>query len=264
MKCSSANKGISTIIATAIFIILFMTSTLTMSIIFRNYVDYFEGVRQEGEFLLNKMSERLVLDFKNSSGTLIVEAFNPTAKPIIITQVWSNHTFQMGQWVVPPQGNATIVTNINYTDKCKVVTSYGNIFTAEEKPITIRPAGGGKWYVQWYDYDFNAKLGESYWYELSFEHGGLYYQDYSRIAFNATTIVTALSSNIIVTVYVPTGTDEARIIIDGVDSGWQSKRYFYVVKSTSVGARHTITILYRGSSPPFEIYVNVVNADFAM
>ncbi|MEM0286223.1 MAG: hypothetical protein QXW34_03710, partial [Candidatus Methanomethyliaceae archaeon] len=89
MKFLLANKGISTLIATGIFIILFMTSTLTMLLIFKNYVNYFEAIREEGEFLVNKISERLILEFKNSSGNLLIYAFNPTTKPIIITQIWS-------------------------------------------------------------------------------------------------------------------------------------------------------------------------------
>lgn len=265
MRCLLVNKGVSTIIATGIFIILFMTSTLTMLLIFRNYVNYFEAVKEEGEFLINKMSEKLILEFKNSSGNLLVKAFNPTAKPVIITQVWSNHSFQMGEWMVPSQGNITISTNINYTEKCKVVTSYGNIFTAE-KPIVETPMAPimGRWYVQWYDYDFTTKIGESYWYDLSFEWSNLYYYGYSRVAFNATTNVTALSSIISITVFLAAGTDHARIIIDGVDSGWKTgKTTFLVEKTTSPGARHTMIILYRGS-PPLGISINIVNADFAM
>lgn len=268
MKYSLANKGISTLIATAIFIVLFMTSTLTMLLIFRNYVNYFEAVREEGEFLVNKISERLILRFKNSSGTLLVEAYNPTAKPIIITQIWSNHSFQMGQWMVPSQSNTTIQTNIDYSEKCKVVTSYGNIFTAE-KPITappsVTPLAIGRWHVRWYDYGFTTKIGESYWYDLSFEWNNLYYRDYSRVAFNATANVTALSSSIKITVYLATGNDEANVIIDGVASGWRSGRTtFYVERPTSPGANHTIILLYRNSRLPIGISINVVNADFAM
>jgi len=265
MKFLLANKGISTLIATGIFIILFMTSTLTMLLIFKNYVNYFEAIREEGEFLVNKISERLILEFKNSSGNLLIYAFNPTTKPIIITQIWSSHSFQIGEWVVPSQSDITIQTNLNYSEKCKVVTSNGNIFTAE-KPITEIPEISkiGKWYVQWYDYDFNTKLGESYWYSLSFEWNNLYYLDYSRIAFNASANVTALSSSIKITIFLATGTDSARVIIDGIDSGWKTgKTTFHVEKTTSPGTKHTIILLYRGS-PPIGISINIIDADFTI
>ncbi|MCS7098097.1 MAG: hypothetical protein NZ922_03850 [Candidatus Methanomethyliaceae archaeon] len=260
MKSLCTNKGVSTLIATAIFIILFMTSTLTLSLIFNNYIEYFEAVREEGEFLISKMSEKLILTFKNSSGLLLVEVYNPTANPIIITQVWSNHTYQLGNWIVPSQSNLTIVTNLNYTYNCKLITSRGNIFTTEAPPMSV-----GRWYVQWYNVSggvFTERLGESYWYELSFERTNIYYLNLSDIGFNATARIIALGPEITITLFLKNWTDNARVIIGGMDSGWMSGPHVYPVKlSTSPGSVHTLTLLFRGKCP-LGISFNVINADF--
>lgn len=273
MKSLCTNKGVSTLIATAIFIILFMTSTLTLSLIFNNYIEYFEAIREEGEFLISKMSEKLILKFKNSSGLLLVEVYNPTANPIIITQVWSNHTCQLGNWIVPAQSDLIITTNLSYTNSCKVVTSRGNIFTADEKYtealdekyIEAPPISVGRWYVQWYNVSgdvFTEKLGESYWYELSFERTNIYYANISYVGFNATTRIIALDSKVTITFFLPAGTDNARVIVGGVDSGWKKgKGIFYVQLITSPRSVHTLTLLFWGKCP-LGISFNVINADF--
>jgi len=178
----SKRKGVSTVIGAAIFLLIF---TLAVSAVFvwtQSYANYVEAAREESAFVVEKNMEELMLMFLNSSGKLAVIARNPTPMTIIVTQVWSNHSVQTGEWVIPAKSRVTISTTLDYKGMIlsKVVTSRGNVFSGTQT-IGEGEGGGelseedimeaGRWYVQWYNLSarqvFDTKLGNSYWQSLS-------------------------------------------------------------------------------------------------
>ncbi|MGQ9759985.1 MAG: hypothetical protein ACUVQ5_05400 [Candidatus Methanomethylicaceae archaeon] len=274
-------KGISTLIGTAIFMLIFMLMISAIVLWTQSYIGYLDTVREEGGLIAEKVMEELSVSFLNSSGKLTLVARNPTPYATIITQIWSGHTVQTGEWAVPAKSLVYINTDLNYLGMTasKVVTSRGNIFsgmqaippgTNETGPSEDYITEAGRWYVQWYNLSarqvFDMKLGESYWQSLSitFQWGTAtndpIFGPYARVGFNATTRVVALGSKIYINYNV---NEDIRVIIRelGIDSGWNTG-VGYVEADASVGGVYTITILYsRWTGAPY-LSLNVANADF--
>jgi hypothetical protein len=277
----SKRKGVSTVIGAAIFLLIF---TLAVSAVFvwtQSYANYVEAAREESAFVVEKNMEELMLMFLNSSGKLAVIARNPTPMTIIVTQVWSNHSVQTGEWVIPAKSRVTISTTLDYKGMIlsKVVTSRGNVFSGTQT-IGEGEGGGelseedimeaGRWYVQWYNLSarrvFDTKLGNSYWQSLSitFAWGSAandpIFGPYTKVGFNATTQVVALGTKMYINWYV---NEDCRVIVKeiGADTGWNSGAG-YLEADVSPGGVYTVTVLYsRWTGAPY-LTLNLVNADF--
>lgn len=277
----SKRKGVSTVIGAAIFLLIF---TLAVSAVFvwtQSYANYVEAAREESAFVVEKNMEELMLMFLNSSGKLAVIARNPTPMTIIVTQVWSNHSVQTGEWIIPAKSRVTISTTLDYKGMIlsKVVTSRGNVFSGTQT-IGEGEVGGelseedimeaGRWYVQWYNLSarqvFDTKLGNSYWQSLSitFSWGAAendpIFGPYTQVGFNATTRVVALGTKMYINWYV---NEDCRVIVKeiGADTGWNSGAG-YLEADVSPGGVYTVTVLYsRWTGAPY-LTLNLVNADF--
>jgi hypothetical protein len=277
----SKRKGVSTVIGAAIFLLIF---TLAVSAVFvwtQSYANYVEAAREESAFVVEKNMEELMLMFLNSSGKLAVIARNPTPMTIIVTQVWSNHSVQTGEWVIPAKSRVTISTTLDYKGMIlsKVVTSRGNVFSGTQT-IGEGEVGGelseedimeaGRWYVQWYNLSarqvFDTKLGNSYSQSLSitFSWGAAandpIFGPYTQVGFNATTRVVALGTKMYINWYV---NEDCRVIVKeiGADTGWNSGAG-YLEADVSPGGVYTVTVLYsRWTGAPY-LTLNLVNADF--
>ncbi len=271
----------STVIGAAIFILIFTLAVSAMMVWTQSFVNYVESAREEAAFQIEKNMEELMLTFINSSGKLAVIVRNPTPQTIIVTQVWSNHSVQTGEWVVPAKSRVSINTALDYAGMTfsKVVTSRGNVFSGVQT-IGGGEEGGelteeeiieaGRWFVQWYNLSarrvFDTKLGESYWESLSitFAWGAAaidpIFGPYTQVGFNATTRVVALGSKMYINYYV---NEEVRVIVRelGIDSGWNTGTG-YIEAEVSPGGIYTITILYsRWTGIPY-LTLNFGNVDF--
>jgi len=273
------------VIGAMIFLLIFTVAMTAMLAWAQSYANYIDTVREDQEFQNLRMMEELKLSFMNSSGMLLVEASNPTPRTIVITQIWSNHTVQTGEWAVPAKMRVSINTTIPYVSMTasKVVTSRGNLFSGTQASegegggvggtglsvIDIMEAG--RWYVQWYNLSerkvFDTKLGESYWEtaSLTFTWGAAsndpIFGPYTKVGFNATTRVVTLNSTVYLNYYV---NEDCRIIVHelGIDSGWSTAASGYVEFQCSPGAVYTVTVLYsRWTGEPF-LTMNFVNCDF--
>ncbi|MBC7113170.1 MAG: hypothetical protein H5T34_04020 [Candidatus Methanomethyliales bacterium] len=278
---SPRRKGVSTVIGAAIFILIFTLAVSAMMVWTQSFVNYVESAREEAAFQIEKNMEELMLTFINSSGKLAVIVRNPTPQTIIVTQVWSNHSVQTGEWVVPAKSRVSINTALDYAGMTfsKVVTSRGNVFSGVQT-IGGGEEGGelteeeiieaGRWFVQWYNLSarrvFDTKLGESYWESLSitFAWGAAaidpIFGPYTQVGFNATTRVVALGSKMYINYYV---NEEVRVIVRelGIDSGWNTGTG-YIEAEVSPGGIYTITILYsRWTGIPY-LTLNFGNVDF--
>lgn len=269
------NKAVGTIIGATIFLGIFLVSVSLLLFWMQSYANYAGAALKETGFEVERAREELVLTFLNSTAKLKVIARNPTPYTIIITQVWSNHSFLTGEWVVPAKGSAEINTTLDYVGMalCKVVTSRGNIFSGPQtigEDLEEYMIEAGRWYVQWYNLSarrvFDMKLGESYWQSLSisFQWGAAsndpIFGGYTKVGFNATTRVVAFGTKMYINWYV---NEDARVIIKelNIDSGWQTGAG-YVEANVSPGGAYTVTVLYsRWTGSPF-MTLNVVNADF--
>jgi hypothetical protein len=274
MKQLYSNKGVSTIVGSMIFLSIFILSITAIIIWTQNYVNYAENIREELEFMIEKSRENLIVNSINSSGKLTLAINNPTSQTIILKQIWANHSFQLGEWIIPANSLVYIDTTLDYVNTSKVVTSKGNIFSVIPKleGIVEGIVEKGKWYVQWYNLSdrrvFDKKIGESYWYDLciSFDWAPSITDPvcgpYTKVGFNATTRIVALSSKIYINWYVG---EECRIIIReiGYDSDWQDNSG-YVELNVTQNATYTITILYSRWSGKAFLTLNIVNADFAI
>jgi len=276
-------RGVSTVIGAVIFLLIFAVAMTAMLAWAQSYASYVDVVREDQEFQNLRMMEELSLSFLNSSGKLLVEAGNPTPRMIIITQVWSNHTVQTGEWAVPAKTRVPINTDLSYAGMTasKVVTSRGNLFSGAQSTTGEDGIGGtglsiidiieaGRWYVQWYNLSsrrvFDMKLGESYWEttSLTFQWGAAsndpVFGPYTKVGFNATTRLVALNTTMYINYYV---NEDCRIILPelGIDTGWNNGTG-YVEASVSPGGIYTVTVLYsRWTGAPF-LTLNFVNADF--
>jgi len=274
MKQLYSNKGVSTIIGSMIFLSIFILSITAIIIWTQNYVNYAENIREELEFMIEKSREDLIINSINSSGKLTLAINNPTSQTIILKQIWANHSFQLGEWIIPANSLVYINTTLDYVNTSKVVTSKGNIFSVIPKLEGIEEGivKKGKWYVQWYNLSdrrvFDKKIGESYWYDLciSFDWAPSITDPvcgpYTQVGFNATTRIIALSSKIYINWYVG---EECRIIVKeiGYDSDWQDNSG-YVELNVMQNATYTITILYSRWAGRAFLTLNIVNADFAI
>ncbi|MCQ5340461.1 MAG: hypothetical protein NO483_01925 [Candidatus Methanomethylicia archaeon] len=273
MKQLYSNKGVSTIIGSMIFLSIFILSITAIIIWTQNYVNYAENIREELEFMIEKSREDLIINSINSSGKLTLAINNPTSQTIILKQIWANHSFQLGEWIIPANSLVYINTTLDYVNTSKVVTSKGNIFSVIPKLEGIEEGivKKGKWYVQWYNLSarrvFDKNIGESYWYDLciSFDWAPSITDPvcgpYTKVGFNATTRIIALSSKIYINWYVG---EECRIIVKeiGYDSDWQDNSG-YVELNVTQNATYTITILYSRWIGRAFLTLNIVNADFA-
>ena len=273
-------SGVSTVIGAGIFLLLFILSTSAIVLLSQSLVNYVEAVREESGFVVEKSMEELVLIFVNSSGKLALVARNPTQQTIIVTQIWSNHSVERGEWVVPPKGRVNINTDLDFAGMAlsKVVTSRGNIFSGAQ---TVGDGGGvipgpeevidsGRWYVQWYKLSarrvFDTKLGESYWQSLSitFQWGSAALDPivgpYSKVGFNATTRVVSLGSKMYANWYV---NEDIRVIIKelNIDTGWNTGSG-YLEANVSPGSVYTVTVLYSRWTGPAYMTLNFIGADF--
>ncbi|MEM3366389.1 MAG: hypothetical protein QXM93_08230 [Candidatus Methanomethyliaceae archaeon] len=272
------DKAVGTIIGATIFLGIFLVSVSLLLFWMQSYANYAGAVLKETGFEVERAREELVLTFLNSTAKLKVIARNPTPYTIIITQVWSNHSFQTGEWVVPAKGSAEINTTLDYVGMalCKVVTSRGNIFSGPQtigEDLEEYMIEAGRWYVQWYNLSarhvFDMKLGESYWQSLSiaFQWGSTQndpiFGGYTKVGFNATTRVVALGTKMYINWYV---NEDIRVIVKelNLDSGWNTGAG-YVELDVARGAVYTVTVLYsrytEASGAPY-MTLNVVNADF--
>ncbi|MGC8936739.1 MAG: hypothetical protein ACP5KV_05175 [Candidatus Methanomethylicaceae archaeon] len=278
----SKRKGVATVVGAAIFLLIFTLAVSAVFLLTQSYVSYVEAAREEVAFIVEKNMEELGLTFLNSSGRLTVIARNPTPQTIIVTQVWSNHSVQTGEWTVPAKSRVLINTTLDYAGMIlsKVVTSRGNIFSGAQTtgggeggtglPAEDDIIEAGMWYVQWYNLsakrEFDTKLGESYWQSLSitFSWGAAandpIFGPYTKVGFNATTRVVALGSKMYINWYV---NEDCRVIIRelGVDTDWRTGSG-YVEAEVSPGGVYTVTVLYsRWTGAPY-LTLNLVNADF--
>ncbi len=270
MNLLYSNKGVSTIIGSMIFLSLFILSITAIIIWTQNYVNYAENIREELEFIIEKSRENLIVNSINSSGKLTLVINNPTSQTIIIRQIWANHSFQIGEWVIPANSLVYINTTLDYVNISKIVTSKGNIFSGmpkSEEGIIIEKE---KWYVQWYNLSarriFDKKIGENYWYDLCFSFDWApdavtpICGPYTKVGFNATTRIIALSSKIYINWHVG---EECRIIIEelGIDTDWQGTGYLEL--DVIQNEIYTITVLYSRWTGKAFLTLNIVNADFA-
>lgn len=196
-------KGVSTVIGMAIFLIIFAMAASYTFIWTQYFADYSSAVKAQIESEQLRSSERLVVDVKMEGGSYWLNVSNPTAQVAVVTQVWSNHQYQTGEWGIPAFGWSRInITSISNPDgNFKVVTLRGNIFEGTYSPPGTEVAG--RWSLVWYN--SSGTLGSSYVDTLSLNFR--WYKEMVNvtgpIGFNASTKVVALDNTAYILMKAP-------------------------------------------------------------
>ncbi|MEN3052136.1 MAG: hypothetical protein ABC596_10045, partial [Candidatus Methanosuratincola petrocarbonis] len=145
-------KGVSTVIGMAIFLIIFAMAASYTFIWTQYFADYSSAVKAQIESEQLRGSERLGVEVNVNGSSYWLNVSNPTAQVAVVTQVWSNHQYQTGEWGIPAFG----WTRINVTPAIsnpdgnfKVVTLRGNIFEGTYSPPGTEVAG--RWRLVWYN-----------------------------------------------------------------------------------------------------------------
>ncbi|MEN3062581.1 MAG: hypothetical protein ABC595_05815 [Candidatus Methanosuratincola petrocarbonis] len=193
-------KGVSTVIGMAIFLIIFAMAASYTFIWTQYFADYSSAVKTQIESQQLRSAERLIVEVYNGSSGYWLNVSNPTAQVAVVTQVWSNHSYQTGEWGIPAFGwsRINITPAISNPDgNFKVVTLRGNVFAG-----TYTPLGGameGRWNLIWYN--DTGVIGKSYIDNLNINMR--WHRMDSPIGFNASTRVKALDSEAFVLVKFP-------------------------------------------------------------
>ncbi len=195
-------KGVSTVIGMAIFLIIFAMAASYTFIWTQYFADYSSAVKAQIESEQLRGSERLVVEVNVNGSSYWLNVSNPTAQVAVVTQVWSNHQYQTGEWGIPAFG----WTRINVTPAIsnpdgnfKVVTLRGNIFEGTYSPPGTEVAG--RWRLVWYN--GSGVFGTSYMGSLNLR----WYKEVGSITgatgFNASAKVVALNETAYILIKAP-------------------------------------------------------------
>ncbi|MEN3053443.1 MAG: hypothetical protein ABC606_06470 [Candidatus Methanosuratincola petrocarbonis] len=195
-------KGVSTVIGMAIFLIIFAMAASYTFIWTQYFADYGIAVRYQIEAERLRSSERLAVEVNMNGSSYWLNVSNPTAQVAVVTQVWSNHQNQTGEWGIPAFGwtRINISSSISNPDgNFRVVTLRGNVFEGSYSPPGTDFAG--RWSVVWYNE--SGILGWSSMDTLNMR----WYKDLgsvtNAIGFNASARVVALNETAYILIKAP-------------------------------------------------------------
>lgn len=257
-------EGVSTVIGMAIFLVIFAMSASYTLIWTQQFSDYSNAVKDQIEFEQMRNAERLSVEvFKNSTNWWL-NVSNPTSQVIVVTQVWSNHNKQTGEWGIPPLGWALIdIEIVDHDNNFKLVTSRGNIFSG--KYVTVGGPQPGWWDVTWYN--SSIKLGKSAWYNLDI-YVNWYKANNTYLGFEANSKLRVISETnpyIVIKEDLPSKVN-LTILVDGVvKKNYTDKSQIYNISDVIEGKTYDFTILLNttGYDDDLELAIAFIGLDFA-
>jgi len=259
----NSRKGVSTVIGMAIFLVIFAMSASYTLIWTQHFSDYSNAVKGQLEFEQLRSSERLTVEvFKDDSGYWL-KVSNPTGQVVVVTQVWSNHKYQTGEWGIPPFGSARIdVSMSGHDDNFKLVTSRGNVFSGSYVPVGgPRP---GWWSVEWYN--ISTPLGSSAWYNLDINlHWYRYTNTY--LGFNATSKLRVVNETprVVIKEDLLPSVNLTIMVNDEIKKLGDWKEAIYNITNVIEGETYEFTILLNttGYDDDFDLSIAFIGLDFA-
>ncbi|MEN3016973.1 MAG: hypothetical protein ABC585_04300 [Candidatus Methanosuratincola petrocarbonis] len=255
-------KGVSTVIGMAIFLIIFAMAASYTFIWTQYFADYSSAVKAQIESEQLRGSERLVVEVNVNGSSYWLNVSNPTAQVAVVTQVWSNHSYQTGEWGVPAFGWSRInITSISNPDgNFKVVTLRGNVF-----PGTYTPPGtavAGRWAVNWYN--SSGPLGTSYLENLNLNFR--WYKDVvnstGAIGFNASAKVVALNDTAYILMKAPLA-DSVQVNVS-INGETRTKGPVITIKDLTPWNTYQLNVtLWTANQVDMDLSVSFIGLDFA-
>lgn len=251
------SKGVSTVIGMAIFLTIFALAASYTFVWSQQLADYGSAAKRQLEMQQQRSAESLIVEVVESQqGVLYLDLINPTDQVVIVTQVWSAHKCQEGEWGIPPFSRGSInITISNPGDAFKVVTLRGNVFSAE-KQVSVQ-----RWKVTWYN--ATGTIGQSYWNNLDISVKWI--GDLGSLGFNATTSVVTLGSDLPVLVRKTQGIPITIKLGNLEYNITQSAADFFKFKisPSDINSVQTLTVYLPPTNQDVEVFIHFFNLDFA-
>jgi hypothetical protein len=293
-----SRKGISTVVAIAIFFMLFALALTTVFTWQNMLIEYSEVSAQQLSLDNLKVGEKLDVQIIDSTALLLT---NPSEQTVRVLHVLSDNALVWnGSFDVGPFASAILRHSTAGGSTYRVVTMRGNIFSAglDEQRAALSDQA---WHVTFlmndttssfstpYDWSNSTVVGETYWYNtnLNWEwnytskvFGNLTYSAGTCIGFVATAklVIVNESYNATINFLIDTGDsnfDRSKIafIIDGNMSKskpipsvvwYDSSHYVWFTLEGPPYSVHEVSVFFYGKDVEVQkLSLNVVNATFA-
>ncbi len=293
-------KGISTVVAIAIFFMIFAMAMTTVYAWQLMLADYSEvGIQQLSQDNM-RVSERLEVDILNPYALLLT---NPTSQTVKVLHVISDsQLIWQGSFDVGPFSSATLYHSQAGGETYRLATMRGNIFSAglDEKSavlaeeawhVTFLMNDTHSWFSTPYAWGNSTAVGETYWYNANINwewnytskaFGNMNVSSGACYGFVATaTFVKVVNSsyNATINYYIDTGDssnfDRSKVafIIDGNQTKsrpipsvvwYDASHYVWFTLEGEEFSTHTVSVYFYGRDVELQkLRLNVVNATFA-